>query len=107
MAVSEDGRSILAVSSNTTARLYATRTCAPLGPPLVHTGTVLDGDIAGDGVRVVTRQGATVRIWDARNGDLLARLALVPKDVDSLWFSRDGKRVILSGQEQAFAWQLP
>src|SRR5207244_5085287 len=36
LAVSEDGASLLAVSSNTTARLFATRTGVPLGPPLVH-----------------------------------------------------------------------
>jgi WD40 repeat protein len=107
LAVSEDGGSMLAVSSNTTARLYDTRTCAPLGPSLVHTGTVVNGDIAGDAVRVVTQEGRTVRLWDARNGDLLARLAAVPKDVDQLWFSRDGRRVILSGTEEVLEWQLP
>jgi WD40 repeat protein len=78
LAVSADGTSILAVSSNTTARLYDTRTAAPLGPSLVRTGTVLNGDIARDGVRVVTREGSTIRIWDARNGDLLAQLPAVP-----------------------------
>src|SRR5262249_16942606 len=83
------------------------RTCAPLGPSLVHTGTVNDGDIAGDGVRVVTREGSIVRIWDARNGDLLVRLPFVPPGVGPLWFSRDGRRVILSGKGQAFAWRLP
>ncbi len=107
LAVSADGSSMLAVSSNTIARLYDTRTGAPLGPALVHTGTVSNGDIAGDGVRVVTREGVIARIWDARNGDLLARLPVLPKDVESLWFSRDGKRVILNGREQAFEWQLP
>jgi serine/threonine protein kinase/WD40 repeat protein len=107
LAVSEDGSCMLAVSSNTTARLYDTRTCAPLGPSLVHTGTVVNGDVASDGTRVVTREGSTARIWDARNGDLLARLPAVPRDVDGVWFSRDGKRVVLSGEEQAFEWRLP
>jgi WD40 repeat protein len=107
ITVSEDGGSILAVSSNTSARLYDTRSGAPSGPSLVHTGTVSNGDVADDGVRVVTREGSTVRIWDARNGDLLGRLAFVPKDVGPLWFSRDGKRVILSGEEQGFEWRLP
>jgi WD40 repeat protein len=107
LAVSGDGRSILAVSSNTTARLYETRTCTPLGPSLVHTGTVLDGDIAGDGVRVVTREGSIARVWEARKGDLLVRLPFLPKGVEPLWFSRDGKRVIVSGPKEAFEWQLP
>jgi WD40 repeat protein len=107
IAVSEDGGSILVVSSNTTARLFDARKGTPLGPSLVHTGTVLDGDIAGDGVRVVTREGSIVRLWDARHGDLLVRLPTVPKDVEPLWFSRDGKRVILAGKDQAFEWQLP
>jgi WD40 repeat protein len=107
LAVGADGRSILAVSSNTTARLYEARSGLPLGPPLVHTGTVLNGDIAGDGVRVVTREGATARVWDARNGDLLLRLPNLPKDVEPLWFGRDDKRVILGGCTQAFAWPLP
>jgi hypothetical protein len=73
----------------------------------VHTGTVLNGDIAEDKVRVVTREGAIGRIWDARKGDLLVRLPLLPEDVAPLWFSRDGKRVILNGARQAFAWPLP
>jgi WD40 repeat protein len=107
LAVSEDGRSMLAVSSNTTARLYDTRTCAPLGPSLVHTGTVSNGDIAGEAIRVVTQEGQTARIWDARNGDLLARLPLLPKEIESLWFSRDGKRVIVSSPTEAWEWQLP
>jgi WD40 repeat protein len=107
LAVSADGAGVLAVSSNTTARLFDTRTGAPLGPALVHTGTVTDGDIAPDGVRVVTREGGIARIWDARNGDLLARFAGVPKSVEALWFSQDGRRVILSGQQQALVWQLP
>jgi serine/threonine protein kinase/WD40 repeat protein len=107
LAISEDGASMLAVSSNTTARLFTTRDGVPLGPPLVHTGTVIHGDLAGDRTRVVTLEGTTVRLWDARNGDLLARLPAVPKDVEALWFSRDGKRVILGGTEEAFTWQLP
>jgi WD40 repeat protein len=107
IAVSDDGRSILAVSSNTTARLYDARTGEPLGPSLVHTGGVFNGDIAADGVRVVTREALTARIWDARNGDLLGRLPNVPKDVEPVWFSRDGERVILSNNEHAFAWRLP
>jgi WD40 repeat protein len=107
IAVSEDGRSILAVSSNTTARLYDTRTGAPLGPSLVHTGTVYSGDIAADGVRVVTREGSTVRIWDARKGDLLVRLPCGLNGGEPVWFSRDGRRVIVSGKGQAFEWTLP
>jgi WD40 repeat protein/tRNA A-37 threonylcarbamoyl transferase component Bud32 len=107
IAVSEDGRCLLAVSSNTTARLYDARTGAPLGPPLAHTGTVLNGDVASDGVRVVTREGSTARVWDARKGDLLVRLPALPKDVEPLWFSRDGTRVVLGGHARAFQWQLP
>jgi hypothetical protein len=55
----------------------------------------------------VTREGTTVRIWDARNGDLLVRLPAVPKDIETVWFSRDGKRVVLGGKERALVWQLP
>jgi WD40 repeat protein len=107
LAVSADGKGLLAVSSNTTARLYDTRTCSPLGPSLVHTGTLSSGDIAADGVRVVTREGTTARIWDARKGDLLGKLAPLPREVESVWFSRDGKRVILSDGKRAYVWQLP
>jgi WD40 repeat protein len=106
LAISEDGRSMLAVSSDNKARLYETRTGLPLGPSLVHTGTAVSGDIAGDGVRVVTREKSTARIWDARSGDLLVRFPSVPSDVEPLWFSRDGKRVMMSGRETAYAWQL-
>ena len=31
-----------------------------------------------------------------------ARLPVLPKDIDPLWFSRDGKRVIVNGKEEAF-----
>jgi WD40 repeat protein len=107
LAISADGACLLAVSSDTTARLYDTRTCTPLGPSLVHTGTVSSGDIAADGVRVVTREGSTARIWDARKGDLLGKLAALPREVELVWFSRDGKRVILSDGNQAYEWRLP
>jgi hypothetical protein len=55
----------------------------------------------------VTREGSTARVWDARKGDLLVRLPALPKDVEPLWFSRDGTRVVLGGHARAFQWQLP
>jgi WD40 repeat protein len=107
LAISEDGLNLLVASSDTTARLFDLHSGAPLGPPLAHTGTVLNGDIAADCVRVVTREGSIARIWDARRGDLLVRLPPLAEDVEPLWFSRDGRRVILAGKERAAAWPLP
>jgi hypothetical protein len=73
-----------------------------------HEESILDnGDISADGVRVVTREGSTVRIWDAHKGDLLGKLVPLPKKVESVWFSRDGRRVILSDGKQASVWQFP
>jgi WD40 repeat protein len=107
IVVGQDGSLVLTASSDSTARLFDTRTGAVRGPTLVHTGTVMDADIAEDGWRVATREGSTVRIWDTPTGDLLARLPLVPKDTGPLWFSRDGQRIILSANERAFTWRLP
>src|SRR5262249_50694378 len=51
---SRDGRYVLTVSEDHTARVWDAATGEPAGPPLKHQGAVLHGDFRADGLAVVT-----------------------------------------------------
>jgi WD40 repeat protein/tRNA A-37 threonylcarbamoyl transferase component Bud32 len=93
---SADGRRFLTNGSDTVARLWDAATAAPAGPPLRHPRFCRKADLAPDGWRVVTVDSASViRLWDGRTGNLLGRLSL-PLTDNRLWFSRDGRRLVLN-----------
>jgi WD40 repeat protein len=92
---SSDGQRFLTNGSDTIARLWHTATGQPAGPPLRHPRFCRQASLAPDGWRVVTvDSGGILRLWDGQTGDLLGRL-VPPANVGKVWFSRDGRRLIL------------
>ncbi len=73
-----------------------------------HEGSILDARWSPDGSLIATASiDATVRIWDARTGDELARLG----DGASQWwtarFSNDGKYLATASSNGVVIWELP
>jgi WD40 repeat protein len=96
-----DGRRFLTNGSDTVARLWHTATVEPAGPPLRHARFCRGADVGPDGWRVVTvASDAVVRLWDGRTGDLLGRVALSPTSEELVWFSHDGRRLVVNGGRQ-------
>jgi WD40 repeat protein/predicted Ser/Thr protein kinase len=97
---SEDGQRFLTYGSDTVARLWHTATCASAGPALRHPRFCRRADLAPDGWRVVTVDaGKVIRLWDGRSGDLLGRIEM-PLESNSIWFSRDGRRLVVNAGKQ-------
>ena len=69
IAFDADGRRLVSISADQTARVWDARTGRPLAPPLVHDAPVTAVAFDGAGKRVVTATAGTARIWDARIWD--------------------------------------
>jgi WD40 repeat protein len=109
---SPDGRRILTLCSDTTARLWDVETGVPAGPALRHLSRALRAALAPDGRQVATLDARRkVRIWDGPYGDLLDQFPVgtaFPGDPSpELWFSRDGSRLVLADSATARQVALP
>jgi tRNA A-37 threonylcarbamoyl transferase component Bud32 len=63
--------------------------------------------VAPGGDRVLTGQGASVRVWDAATGQEVARLAGHTNAVRSIAVSRDGQQVVTAGDDRTLRlWDL-
>jgi WD40 repeat protein len=97
---SADGQRYLTFGSDTVAQLWSPATGEPAGPPLRHPSFCRYADLAEDGWHVATVDGEQViRLWDGRTGDLLGRIDR-PARSNLLWFSRDGRRLVIDGGER-------
>jgi hypothetical protein len=97
---SADGQRYLTYGSDTIARLWSTATAEPAGPPLRHPRFCRIADLAPDGWLVATVDAdKVIRLWDGRTGDLLGRIER-PFRSNLLWFSRDGRRLVIDAGEQ-------
>jgi WD40 repeat protein len=92
---SPDGRSVLAVWMDYTARVWDLGTGQALMQPLRHSGFVDSAQFSSDGQRVVTASwDKTARVWDARTGQPLSEPLRHNGAVRSAQFSPDGRRVV-------------
>ena len=90
---SPDGRCIVAVGSDDTARLWDASTGAPLAVPLAHRN-LMSARFSPDGKMVVTCDGDDfVRLWDAATGRPLLPALSHRGRVHWARFSPDGKRL--------------
>jgi WD40 domain-containing protein len=97
LAWSENGESVVAGSSDRTARVLDGRTLATRSVLKGHTGAVLA--VAAQGASVVTGSlDATIRIWDAGSGTLQRSLTNHSGPVTALAFEPSGSR-LASGAE--------
>ena len=96
VAVSPDGRRIVAGSTDGTLSLWAADTGKPIGLPMIgHTQTVLSVAFSPDGHRIASGSvDTTVRIWNADTGQPLGSpLTGHTQTVRSVAFSPDGHRI--------------
>ncbi len=64
--ISPDGRFIIKIGKDNTARVYDVHSGAAAAPPLVHRGAILYAAFSPDGLRIVTTStDQTARVWDA------------------------------------------
>ncbi len=96
---SDDSQKLIVGTSDTTARIFDARTGVPLGPPLRAGSFVRSVALAPDGRRAATRNRyGKIQLWDATTGEETGRWQLDEGDlvsVNSMWFSRDGRRLIV------------
>jgi len=107
VAWSPDGTHILTVAGNdeqgasdTTARIWDSKTGKELLVLTGHTKVVWLGDWSPDGQRVVTSSNdGTVRMWDASTGNELLSLSVPVSYGLWGWWSPDGKHLAVVGSE--------
>jgi WD40 repeat protein len=106
-AFSPDGRSIITVSSDHTARIWNSETGEPVGIPLVHEGRVHEAAFSRDGRRLMTASDdGAARIWNAATGELLVPPLEHRETVNTAIFSLDGRRVVTaSNDDTARVWE--
>jgi WD40 repeat protein/serine/threonine protein kinase/tetratricopeptide (TPR) repeat protein len=114
IALSRDGKFVLAGGTDKTARLLDAETGAPAGPILEHDETVRGVAISPDGAMLLTLAGEQLRFWDAATGklfgpprvhrDLVTRIG--PKDRMPVFFTQDGKGAVSVGGSVVF-WDVP
>jgi WD40 repeat protein/tRNA A-37 threonylcarbamoyl transferase component Bud32/tetratricopeptide (TPR) repeat protein len=99
---SPDGRRLLTMSSDGTARVWDAKTGRPLlTKPLQHAGQVGLGQFSPDGQRVVTAASDyTARVWDAKTGEPVTEPLRHEDYVHSAQFSPDGKRIVTASLDK-------
>jgi WD40 repeat protein len=114
-----DGRRVLTLSEDGTARIWDGETGLTLATLAAEAGSVLAGQFSPDGRHVVTASlDETARLWDVATGKLLAQLKhpgaqhLHPSGVAcSVRFSPDGRRVVTAfgdhADRTARVWDVP
>ena len=102
-----DNHFVLA-SSSTYARVYAADG-TPIGPPLPHVTYVREAALARDGRCVLTLvANNAINVWDGKMGELLSYPMSIGRDTEDVWFSEDGKSVVVDAYHgRQLQWRLP
>jgi hypothetical protein len=119
---SPDGKRIVTASEDGTARVWDARTGRMLTEPLRHAAWVESAQFSPDGKCILTvamgarpterdATNATVHVWDAQRGQLLAEPLEFGSEfmcVASAQFSPDGKRIVTAsdGENAARVWDF-
>jgi DNA-binding beta-propeller fold protein YncE len=105
-AFSPDGRRLVVVLGDMTARVWDATTGREMAILKGHTDEVNDASFSRDGHRVITASDDdTVRLWDAETGREVAKFADSSNDLNSVAFSPDGSRIVAaSDDDTARVW---
>ncbi|MEI6394682.1 MAG: hypothetical protein WCT12_26710, partial [Verrucomicrobiota bacterium] len=103
---SRDGKRVVTVSCDNTARVWDAQTGQPLTEPLKHAEWVTSAQFSPDGKWVVTASGDnTAQVWDAQTGQPLPQPLKHTNAVYSAQFSPDGKQLVtVSANNTARVW---
>jgi RNA polymerase sigma factor (sigma-70 family) len=105
VALSADGKHLLAGSGDTTAILWETASARPVQTFAGHANLVFSVAVSGDGKKVVTgSHDKTVVLWDAASGNILQTFAGHGAEVSSVALSADGKLLTGSWDDTAILW---
>jgi WD40 repeat protein/serine/threonine protein kinase len=102
VAVSRDGRRILAAGADGVARIWDVATGSEVLALTGHTDSVRFVDFSPDGTRALTCSAdKTARVWDAETGDLLRTFDGHKESVESGVFTPDSRFVVTAGADKA------
>jgi WD40 repeat protein/Flp pilus assembly protein TadD len=97
---SPDGRFVIKIGEDNTARVYDAHTGAPVTQPLVHRNEVTSAAFSPDGRRVVTTsEDQTARVWDAADGTPIGPPLKHASTVWSAAFSPDGSKLVTASDD--------
>ena len=100
-AFSPDGRRIVTVSDDKTARVWDAESGKPVGEPMAHDNAINSAAFSPDGRRIVTAsEDKTARVWDAETGKPVGDDLLHGGGVRSAAFSPDGRRIVTASEDK-------
>ena len=100
VALSPDGREIVAAGGDHTARLWDAATGEPKGQPMRHDSAVTSVAFSPDGTRIASgSKDGTVRLWDAAGNPTTVPLQGHKGAVVSLAFNRDGTQIVTGSED--------
>ena len=105
---SPDGRFVLKIGKNNTARVYDVHSGEPVTPPLAHHGDITYAAFSPDGRMVVTTSiDQTARVWNAATGAPLSPSLNHASTVEFADFSPDGRRLVTASDDNtARIWDI-
>jgi tetratricopeptide (TPR) repeat protein len=98
-AFSPDGRRVVTVSEDGTARVWDAGTGEAVTPALKHAGGVSRASFSPDGQLLVTAGGDTAQVWDAITGEPVTPPLKHKASIQEVAFSPDGRRVVTAGSD--------
>jgi len=98
---SPDGKNIITVSDDKTAKIWDAETGKLLHSLEGHTEFIKSSTYSPDGKNIVTASwDKTTKIWDAETGELLYSLEEHTKNVNSAAYSPDGKTIVTASLDK-------
>ncbi len=106
--ISPDGRFVLKIGKDHTARVYDVQSGEPVTPPLAHRGEITYAAFSPDGCRVVTTSiDQTARVWDAQSGAPAGLPLQHASGIEFADFNPDGRRLVTASDDNtARIWDI-
>jgi WD40 repeat protein len=98
IGLSPDGTRLVSASGNGAIKLWDARTGDEIRTLKQHAGVTMVTFSANSARFVSVGDDKTIRIWDAQTGNELRTLSSQPHDINTVVFSRDGRRLASSSR---------